>query len=170
MLCPDCGIQFDGNEVTCPYCRAPLVSRRDPRAWLFPPVAKVGSPLIRRSVGAARTGLTIVQVVLSLVIVGGLVVFVGAVIVAFLFGDNGDGTRCVEYEYSEYGRTCVEYVDLSDTYYDDDPPVVYSGDLDCRDFATQREAQFAFIGAGGPTYDPHLLDEDGDGVACEWLP
>ena len=40
----------------------------------------------------------------------------------------------------------------------------------CSDFATQAEAQSFFISAGGPSADPHGLDADGDGVACESLP
>lgn len=41
-------------------------------------------------------------------------------------------------------------------------------DRDCSDFATQAEAQ-AFFEATGPG-DPHRLDQDHDGVACESLP
>ena len=43
-------------------------------------------------------------------------------------------------------------------------------DLDCKDFSTQREAQACFIAAGGPEDDPHGLDGDNDGLACESLP
>lgn len=43
-------------------------------------------------------------------------------------------------------------------------------DRDCSDFASQREAQEFFEAAGGPDIDPHRLDGDGDGVACESLP
>jgi micrococcal nuclease len=43
-------------------------------------------------------------------------------------------------------------------------------DRDCADFATQAEAQAFFIAAGGPEKDPHRLDGDNDGVACEALP
>ena len=43
-------------------------------------------------------------------------------------------------------------------------------DLDCDDFDTQREAQACFIAAGGPDSDPHRLDGDKDGLACESLP
>jgi micrococcal nuclease len=43
-------------------------------------------------------------------------------------------------------------------------------DRNCADFATQAEAQAFFVAAGGPTRDPHRLDGDGDGVACEALP
>lgn len=43
-------------------------------------------------------------------------------------------------------------------------------DRDCDDFATQAEAQAFFEAAGGPAADPHRLDGDGDGIACEGLP
>jgi hypothetical protein len=43
-------------------------------------------------------------------------------------------------------------------------------DRDCDDFSTQAEAQEFFCVAGGPTSDPHWLDEDQDGIACEWNP
>lgn len=52
----------------------------------------------------------------------------------------------------------------------DDPGaagVTASGDLDCKDFATQEEAQ-AVLDADSS--DPNGLDGDGDGVACESLP
>lgn len=41
-------------------------------------------------------------------------------------------------------------------------------DRDCGDFRTQREAQ-AFLEQTGPG-DPHKLDGNGDGMACESLP
>jgi endonuclease YncB( thermonuclease family) len=47
-------------------------------------------------------------------------------------------------------------------------PPASAVDMDCGDFATQAEAQ-AFFLASGPG-DPHLLDGDGDGVACETNP
>ncbi|MDQ3930146.1 MAG: thermonuclease family protein, partial [Chloroflexota bacterium] len=43
-------------------------------------------------------------------------------------------------------------------------------DRDCPDFATQEEAQRFFLAAGGPDRDPHRLDGDHDGIACETLP
>jgi hypothetical protein len=43
------------------------------------------------------------------------------------------------------------------------------GDLDCRDFDTQAEAQAFYRWQGGPARDEHLLDSDADGVACESL-
>ena len=44
-----------------------------------------------------------------------------------------------------------------------------SGDRDCSDFSTQKEAQAFFEANGGPARDPHKLDRDHDGVACENL-
>ena len=41
-------------------------------------------------------------------------------------------------------------------------------DKDCSDFATQKAAQ-EFFDAAGPG-DPHRLDADGDGIACESNP
>lgn len=40
-------------------------------------------------------------------------------------------------------------------------------DMNCSDFSTWREAQ-DFYESQGPG-DPHGLDRDGDGVACETL-
>jgi hypothetical protein len=42
------------------------------------------------------------------------------------------------------------------------------GDKDCPDFATHAEAQAFFEGTG--VGDPHRLDGDHDGIACENLP
>jgi hypothetical protein len=43
-------------------------------------------------------------------------------------------------------------------------------DRDCSDFRTQRQAQRFFKKQGGPREDPHNLDSDNDGKACEHLP
>jgi len=43
-------------------------------------------------------------------------------------------------------------------------------DKDCSDFSTWEEAQQFFIDNGGPEKDPHRLDMDNDGIACESLP
>jgi hypothetical protein len=45
--------------------------------------------------------------------------------------------------------------------------VAQGADRDCSDFTNQREAQ-SFFDAAGPG-DPHRLDADDDGVACEPL-
>lgn len=41
-------------------------------------------------------------------------------------------------------------------------------DRNCPGFASAAEAQRFFLSAGGPVSDPHGLDRDGDGNACEW--
>lgn len=43
-----------------------------------------------------------------------------------------------------------------------------SGDRNCSDFPSAAGAQRFFLSAGGPLADPHGLDRDGDGMACEW--
>jgi hypothetical protein len=47
------------------------------------------------------------------------------------------------------------------------PSAASASDKDCADFPTQRAAQIFYIKHGGPRYDPHRLDGDDDGVACE---
>lgn len=42
-------------------------------------------------------------------------------------------------------------------------------DKNCSDFKTQVEAQTFYERQGGPIIDPHDLDRDNDGVACESL-
>ena len=48
------------------------------------------------------------------------------------------------------------------------PPLPRAIDRDCGDFKTRREAQRFFNAAGRG--DPHRLDADRDGQACELLP
>jgi endonuclease YncB( thermonuclease family) len=43
-------------------------------------------------------------------------------------------------------------------------------DRDCSDFANQAAAQRFYVTDGGPRRDPHRLDADGDGTACDSLP
>lgn len=43
-----------------------------------------------------------------------------------------------------------------------------ASDKDCSDFANGAHAQRFFLAVGGPSSDPHRLDRDGDGLACEW--
>ena len=43
-------------------------------------------------------------------------------------------------------------------------------DRNCGDFDTWREAQDFFLSEGGPDADPHRLDGNNDGIACESLP
>lgn len=49
-------------------------------------------------------------------------------------------------------------------------PQASAVDRDCSDFPSQRAAQIFFLNHGGPRFDPHRLDSDGDGIACEWNP
>lgn len=43
-------------------------------------------------------------------------------------------------------------------------------DRDCGDFSTQAAAQRFYVNNGGPQRDPHRLDADNDGKACDSLP
>lgn len=45
---------------------------------------------------------------------------------------------------------------------------VTANDHDCSDFPSPSDAQMFFLQNGGPLSDPHDLDRDGDGAACEW--
>ena len=49
-------------------------------------------------------------------------------------------------------------------------PAAAFTDRDCSDFSTHRQAQRFFKKHGGPRKDPHRLDGDNDGIACEDLP
>ena len=42
-------------------------------------------------------------------------------------------------------------------------------DYACSDFSTWRQAQRFYKTHGGPRHDPHRLDADQDGIACEAL-
>jgi hypothetical protein len=44
-----------------------------------------------------------------------------------------------------------------------------ASDKDCSDFNSWRAAQNFYKRHGGPRYDPHRLDADHDGIACESL-
>jgi hypothetical protein len=46
---------------------------------------------------------------------------------------------------------------------------VSAADKDCSDFSSWRQAQKFYKKHGGPRYDPHRLDADRDGIACEDL-
>ena len=48
-------------------------------------------------------------------------------------------------------------------------PAVAFYDRDCADFKTQKQAQ-RFFEKHNPNRDPHGLDGDNDGRACEALP
>ena len=102
----------------------------------------------------------------------GLVVIVGIVVLLAMAGDSKP-SDCQSWN-AEDGE-CLDYLDdYNDRFinYPDEPrqQPAYSGDLDCGHFARQRDAQAAYVAAGGPAFDPHLLDDDRDGYACELLP
>ncbi|HXS48409.1 MAG TPA: excalibur calcium-binding domain-containing protein [Solirubrobacterales bacterium] len=44
-----------------------------------------------------------------------------------------------------------------------------AADKDCSDFSSWRAAQNFYRNHGGPRSDPHRLDADHDGIACESL-
>ncbi len=44
-----------------------------------------------------------------------------------------------------------------------------AGDRDCADFNSWRQGQNFYKKHGGPKKDPHRLDADRDGIACEDL-
>jgi hypothetical protein len=50
------------------------------------------------------------------------------------------------------------------------PPSARAADRDCPDFPDQRSAQDFFESRGGPIVDPHRLNDDDDGLACDDLP
>ncbi len=66
--------------------------------------------------------------------------------------------------------SCTPSSTSTSTYATPSKSTSIAGDKDCGDFATHDEAQKFFISAGGPGSDPHKLDVDKDGVACEGLP
>jgi Excalibur calcium-binding domain len=49
------------------------------------------------------------------------------------------------------------------------PATAPAADKDCSDFRSWKAAQRFYKNHGGPRYDPHRLDADRDGVACESL-
>ena len=78
---------------------------------------------------------------------------------------NGDGTACEQI----FGEPQIEV----DAPVASSEPVLTSDDFvdrNCADFDTWREAQDFFESQGGPGVDPHGLDRNGDGTACESLP
>lgn len=111
---------------------------------------------------------------------------VGFFVIQGIIEDSGDDPkgRCVEWEDPDPfgGGGCIEWEPLDDEPRyeapDYDAPEDYQpaansqprstgGDLDCQDFATHAKAQSFFRSQVG---DPHRLDQDNDGIACESLP
>ena len=71
---------------------------------------------------------------------------------------------------STIARTCVHFAAASVAVGLAAVPANAVADRDCGDFASQRAAQIFYLKAGGPRVDPHRLDAEGDGVACESNP
>lgn len=46
----------------------------------------------------------------------------------------------------------------------------YADGTNCDQYSVPEIAQIAFLNAGGPKRDNLLLDADGDGFACAWVP
>lgn len=68
------------------------------------------------------------------------------------------------YEYTDSDDVYDDYEEsYNDLYYDP-----YGPDVDCDDFYDQYDAQDFYEAAGGPYDDPHRLDGDDDGWACEY--
>jgi hypothetical protein len=107
------------------------------------------------------------------------IVFLTLVIGGVWYFANSSDRKSAETEVSKSPRAHVkEATNAFDDIYQryqrtDDPDEERSfeeyGDYDCTDFATQQEAQ-DFFEAHDVATDPHNLDRDGDGVACETLP
>jgi hypothetical protein len=97
-----------------------------------------------------------------------------------------DGSYSEDENYSNQDDTDEVYDDTSYDSYDstqedssyeeeeevstDNPYTATDIDHDCPDFATQEDAQLFYIANGGSEDDPHDLDRDGDGMACDWNP
>ena len=74
-------------------------------------------------------------------------------------GQTSFGTRYLGQETaSAYGRSL----------YSRNTSGAVTGDKNCSDFSGAAAAQKFYLAAGGPVSDPHNLDRDGDGFACEW--
>lgn len=85
---------------------------------------------------------------------------------AHIYGTPEHGTIVVESDGQRYEVQTSRSIDPAATI----PPEAREPDRDCGSFATHAEAQAFFVAAGGPTRDPHGLDGDDDGIACESLP
>ena len=73
------------------------------------------------------------------------------------------------------GASCVgdQLVYRASVQEEETRPLLYDPfgpDRDCGDFPTWQQAQDFYLAAGGPTEDPHRLDTDRDGIACENRP
>ena len=78
---------------------------------------------------------------------------------------NGDGIACESLPGSPTQASSTPSATPTETEDDSEEP-----DRNCSDFDTWQEAQDFYEAAGGPDSDPHGLDGNGDGIACESLP
>ena len=78
---------------------------------------------------------------------------------------NGDGIACESLPGSPTQASSTPSATPTETEDDSEEP-----DRNCSDFDTWQEAQDFYETAGGPDSDPHGLDSNGDGIACESLP
>ena len=78
---------------------------------------------------------------------------------------NSDGIACESLPGSPRQRSSTSESETSETQSETSEP-----DRNCSDFDTWQEAQDFFESAGGPNSDPHRLDGNSDGIACESLP
>ena len=78
---------------------------------------------------------------------------------------NADGVACQSLLEAPMGDSGPSEPDL-------EPPSAENTFVDhnCDDFAAWHEAQDFFLSEGGPYDDPHRLDGNSDGIACESLP
>ena len=75
---------------------------------------------------------------------------------------NAPYFACAESQFQPSPSPCIAAAILAQ-------PASAFRDRDCADFATQRQAQ-SFYKKHHPNRDPHRLDADRDGLACEDLP
>ena len=78
---------------------------------------------------------------------------------------NGDGVACESLPGSPGEDPEPPSIDA-----DTSPETPAFVDRNCSDFTTWKDAQDFYLSQGGPESDPHRLDRNGDGVACESLP
>ena len=84
---------------------------------------------------------------------------------------NGDGVPCESLPGAPGGESGPIRQDMQPTPTPTPQPDENEfQDRNCSDFDTWREAQDFFLSEGGPSQDPHGLDRNGDGIACESLP
>ena len=82
-------------------------------------------------------------------------------------GQHRDVLIGLEQSARESRAGCLWVAASDDDFQEFDPA---GPDRDCSDFITQTEAQKFYEAAGRPGEDPHRLDGDEDGMACESLP